>query len=83
MASASQIVANIANAQHSTGPTTPTGKARSAANASKYGFYAKQAVLLNEDDLRDFDALVQSYKIELCPQSPVEDTLFNQIILAV
>ena len=83
MATASQIAANIANAQHSTGPTTLTGKARSAVNASKYGFYAKQAVLLNADDLRDFDALVQSYKIELCPQSPVEDTLFNQIILAV
>ena len=83
MASLAQIAANTANAQHSTGPTTAQGKVRSAINATKYGFYAKQAVLLTDDDRRDFDALVHSYKIELDPHSPVEETLFNQIILAV
>ena len=52
MSTEAQIIANTANAQFSTGPITPDGKARSAANAIKYGFYAKQAVLLSEEDLR-------------------------------
>ena len=46
MTSAAQIAANLANAQHSTGPTTFEGKTRSAENARKFGFYSKQAVLL-------------------------------------
>ncbi len=83
MASLAQITANTANAQHSTGPTTAQGKVRSAVNATKYGFYAKQAVLLTEVDRLDFDALVQSYKLQLHPHGPIEETLFNQIILAV
>ena len=83
MASLAQITANTANAQHSTGPTTAQGKVRSAANATKHGFYAKQAVLLTESDHRDFDALVDSYMVGLSPLAPVEETLFNQIILAV
>ncbi len=82
MASPAQIIANIANAQHSTGPVTAQGKARSAANATKFGFYAKQAVLLTDDDQRIFDALAESYKAELKPKSPIENTLFNQIIPA-
>ena len=49
MATQAQIIANTTNAQHSTGPTTPEGKARSAANSTKLGFHAKHAVrfLLN------------------------------------
>ena len=83
MASLAQITANTVNAQHSTGPTTAQGKVRSAVNATKYGFYAKQAVLLTEVDRRDFDALVHSYKLQLNPLGPIEETMFNQIILAV
>ena len=82
MASASQIIANIANAQNSTGPVTAQGKARSAANSTKFGFYAKQAVLLTDDDRQEFDSLTERYQAELKPKSPIENTLFNQIILA-
>ena len=50
MATLFQITANIANAKLSTGPVTPEGKTRSAANATSHGFYVKQAVLLSEED---------------------------------
>ncbi len=37
MATAAQIAANQANAQKSTGPKTPPGKAASSRNATKHG----------------------------------------------
>jgi hypothetical protein len=42
MATASQITANIANAQHSTGPRTDEGKAASAQNSLKQEFNFSQ-----------------------------------------
>ena len=82
MASAAQFTANIANARHSTGPVTTLGKARSASNATKFGFYSKQAVLLTDDDHMEFDALIEAYAIDLQPQTAIEETLFHQIGLA-
>ena len=41
MSSAAQIVANIANAQHSTGPATEAGKTISARNSLKHGLTAE------------------------------------------
>jgi hypothetical protein len=40
--SAKKVEANRKNAQKSTGPKTETGKARSAANSYKHGFFAKR-----------------------------------------
>ena len=37
-----KLAANRANAQHSTGPKTPEGKARSRENSLKHGFFARQ-----------------------------------------
>ena len=45
MASEKQIEANRANAQHSTGPKTPAGKAISRLNALKHGLTAEIAVI--------------------------------------
>ena len=40
---------NRRNAQHSTGPRTPEGRACSAQNATKHGLYAKSLVIRGED----------------------------------
>ena len=82
MATQAQITANTANAQFSTGPTTPDGKARSAANATKLGFHAKSAVLLTEEDHQAFDALSTAFRFELHPTGPIERALHSQITLA-
>ncbi len=82
MATQAQIIANTTNAQHSTGPTTPEGKARSAANSTKLGFHAKHAVLLTDDDYQAFDALSTAFRFELHPTGPIERALHSQITLA-
>ena len=82
MTTQAQIVANTANAQLSTGPITPEGKAHSAMNATKLGFYAKQAVLLTEEDHQAFEALTVAFRFELHPAGPVERALYTQIVLA-
>lgn len=82
MSSAAQIEANRANAQFSTGPRTTEGKSASASNSTKLGLYAKQAVLLNETDQAEYAALESAYAYELRPYTPVEQTLFSQVVLA-
>jgi len=49
MASEAQIVANRANAQQSTGPRTPEGKAVVSQNAVTHGFLARETVIQGED----------------------------------
>ena len=75
MTSAAQIAANIANSQHSTGPATFEGKARSAENARKFGFYSKQAVLLSDEDHFHFDCICETFEFDLQPKTTVEYTL--------
>ena len=82
MSSPAQFAANQNNAQLSTGPTTPEGKAASSLNAIKFGLYAKQAVLLTPQDQAEFQALESAYSYELRPYTPVEQTLFSLIVLA-
>jgi hypothetical protein len=59
------------NAQKSTGPRTPEGKARSSQNARKHGFFTQTALLFYEAP-EDFVALRDSYIDEYQPQSPTE-----------
>ena len=46
-----QLAANRANAQKSTGPRTPEGKARSAQNARKHGFTASSFAVVRLEEL--------------------------------
>ena len=52
------------------------------ANTTKLGFYAKQAVLLTEEDVQAFEALTVAFRFEVHPAGPVERALYSQIVLA-
>ena len=81
MASAAQIVANQANAQHSTGPRTEEGKQHSAQNATKHGLCGRQVVILpGEEDA--FSAHLDGLSADLQPLGALEETLFQQIVHA-
>ena len=81
MASQKQTDANRANAQQSTGPKTPEGKAASSLNALKHGLTAKHAVIPGEDP-ELFDQTLQSFLDHLQPVGPVENLLVQQIVMA-
>src|SRR3974390_2454728 len=54
MSSDAQVVANIENARHSTGPRTEEGKARSSQNALKHGLTSNKSLLLPDEDEEKF-----------------------------
>jgi hypothetical protein len=78
MTTEAQIEANRANAQKSTGPRTPEGKATVAQNALKHGLLAKDAVVAGED-LDEFDLLRGQLRAELAPVTLTESLLVERI----
>jgi hypothetical protein len=78
MTSRKRAETNRQNAQKSTGPRSPEGKARSSANALKHGLSAKQVVLPDED-WNKFEALRQSIFFELMPEGTLEEFYAEQI----
>ncbi len=78
MTTEAQTEANRANAQKSTGPRTPEGKAKVAQNALKHGLLAKQAVVVGEDT-DDFDLLRDQFRAELAPVGLTESRLVERI----
>jgi hypothetical protein len=72
MASDKQTAANIANAQRSTGPRSPAGKATASTNAVKHGFWATKSVLLPDEDAEAFEALRQGMLEQFQPLFPLE-----------
>jgi hypothetical protein len=60
VATPAQTQANRANAQFSTGPTSPAGKATSARNAVKHGLTGN-TVLLDSDDEAEYQARLDYY----------------------
>src|SRR5258706_16074271 len=71
MSTNAQTNANRANAQHSTGPTSPEGKSTSRFNALKHGLDAKSLIIPGEDPAQ-YDALAAGYRAEFQPASPSE-----------
>ena len=63
MISAEKLAANQANAQFSTWPKTPEGKARSAANSRTHGLCAKEIVVADEEQ-EDFDQLQDGFNVD-------------------
>ncbi len=61
---------------------TAVSKTHSESNPANLGPYAKQAVLLTDEDRAAFDALTDSFHRELSPETAIEHTFFAQIVLA-
>jgi hypothetical protein len=81
-ASPEQLAANRANAQHSTGPRTPEGKARSSQNAVKHGLFSSAmgypAKLLDEQR-EAFDAIVADGRRRYQPYGAEEELIVDRI----
>ncbi len=81
MASSAQILANRSNAQHSTGPRTPEGKARTAQNAFRHGLTAKH-LIVRDDERDEIETLRTDLVAELSPEGIVETLTFNELLHA-
>ena len=83
--SAKQIAANQRNAQKSTGPRTPQGRAASRMNALKHGILSKQVLvrgLILDECESELEALHGRFWDELQPAGPLEEMLVDQIVTA-
>jgi hypothetical protein len=81
MATQSQIDANRRNAQKSTGPITPEGRAAVRLNGVTHGLTAKTIVLKGESEA-DFTNLLASLEAEHDPVTPTEEALVVQLAMA-
>ena len=79
MTTQTQIIANRLNAQKSTGPRTPQGKAVVSQNAVKHGLLARNDVIASESQT-EFDHYRKQLLDELNPASPVESMLADRIV---
>lgn len=74
-----QLAANRLNAQKSTGPKTPEGKTRVAANALTHGLTAARPVL-DSEDLADYDRFRAGMTARLAPAGHIETLLAERAI---
>jgi hypothetical protein len=81
MATRKQRAANRRNAQLSTGPRTPEGKAAVRLNALKHGLTTEDAVIFEEHQ-EAFNDLFNSFLDDLQPAGPLETALVHQIVTA-
>jgi len=79
MTTEARIHANRLNAQKSTGPNTPQGKAIVSQNALKHGLSARHDVITSESQA-DFDLHRDALLAELHPLSPMESMLADRIV---
>ncbi len=81
MATQKQIDANRRNAQRSTGPKTPVGKAISSRNALTHGLRARAALLPGEDK-NSFFRLFKAFRDHFHPLGRFEEVLVEQMTVA-
>jgi hypothetical protein len=81
MASPSQLAANLLNAQSSTGPRTPEGKARVSQNALRHGL-TSQHLVIRPDEQEEFDIFQTSLTAELSPEGAIETVTFHELLHA-
>ena len=73
-----KLAANQANAQKSTGPTSPLGKIISARNSDRHRILAASVVLDNESPKR-FVAVLNSFNAHYRPADPIERALVERM----
>ena len=78
MATPNRNRANRANAQHSTGPKTAAGKAKSSQNAVKHGLTG-QIVVMPDEDQQLYDAHLKSFQTHFAPQGSDESYLVKTL----
>ncbi len=81
MATQSQIDANRRNAQKSTGPTTPEGRAAVRHNALKHGL-TSEVLIPTDEDQPEFDRLCNAFETESQPIGPTEESLLENLVAA-
>jgi hypothetical protein len=81
MASQAKIDANRQNAQKSTGPRTPSGKAIASMNAVKHGLSSRKPIIPGENEA-DFARFTSEWVAELRPFGAHERLLAEQIIMS-
>jgi hypothetical protein len=74
-----QLAANRLNAQKSTGPRTPEGKARVSKNALKHGLTGRDIVMPNETP-EDYDSFREGLLDDLAPCGDLEEVLADRIV---
>ena len=75
------MAANAANAQHSTGPRTAEGKARSAQNSRKHGLTADHLVI-GPGEQDTFHEMSAALRNEIKPEGELESLAFDQLLHA-
>jgi len=78
MTTASRIDINRANAQHSTGPKTESGKQRSSMNALRHGL-TSQVVVMPTEELEAYQLHLKSFAEEYDPKGATESNLVQAL----
>src|ERR1700726_1867810 len=81
MPTQAQLNANRLNAQKSTGPTSPEGKAASSMNALKSGIDAHSHIIRGEDPA-ELAALTAAFLLQFQPADPNQLALVDTLIAA-
>jgi len=79
MATDAQITANQANAQHSTGPKSESGKAASSMNNFRYGLTGSSFTVLDSENQDEYDHLLCGLRFEHQPATITEAILVEKM----
>jgi hypothetical protein len=77
--SPARLAANAANAQHSTGPRTLEGQARSSQNARTHGLTARDLIVA-PNEREEFEELLNGYQTQVKPEGAIQQTLFDELV---
>jgi hypothetical protein len=79
MSSENQIRANRENAQHSTGPTSETGRAASSKNHFRHGLTGNSFTVLDFEDQDEYDHVLCGLRFEHQPSTMTEAILVEKM----